>query len=133
MDEAAAITLAIHLLSFGRATATSIDEPFQVIGVSPEAMWVEPQDKVRSLTQRVSTVNATLSRLITDAPDFSISQELFESTIKQFEDQLLGLRREVQNRIITIRGAQMTIKGHPVTVKIAPTERGVNKSPEDDQ
>jgi hypothetical protein len=60
--EVDAIALGIHLLSVGKATATSIDGPFQVIGIGKQRLWIEPQNKVEGLAQQISKVNDTLGR-----------------------------------------------------------------------
>lgn len=88
-----AITLGIHLLSIGKATAISIDEPFQVIGVGKESVWIEPQERVQTLAERIGRVNNTLSRLIIATPDLSIRSDVFEAALRTFEDQVLGLRQ----------------------------------------
>lgn len=97
-DATTAMTLGLHLLSFGKATATSIDKPFQVIGVSPTlGMWIEPQEAVEELETKVRGVNETLSRLITLAPDVNATEERFNDAMRLFEQEILGLREHTKS------------------------------------
>jgi len=91
-----AMTVGLHVLSFGKATATSIDKPFQVIGVSPAlGMWEEPQDVVEELEAKVRGVNETLGRLITLAPDVNTNETTFNYALGVFERAMRGLRELV--------------------------------------
>lgn len=91
-----AITLGIHLLSIGKATAISIEEPFQVIGISKKQVWIETQTFVESIARRVSRVNSTLSKLIISTPNLHVSDTTLEKALKNFKDEVLGLRQEVK-------------------------------------
>lgn len=92
-DATTAITLGLHLLSFGKATATSIDKPFQVIGISPSlGMWTEPQEVIDTLEAKVASVNETLSRLITLAPNVNATEDRFKEALRLFEQEIRGLR-----------------------------------------
>ncbi len=96
-----AITLGLHLLAIGKATARNIDEPFQVIGISKEQVWIEPQGDVQSLTEKINRVNNTLSRLIISTPNLSVPMSEFEVALQNFESELKGLRQDVR-RIVEV-------------------------------
>jgi hypothetical protein len=68
-------------LSVGKATATSIDLPFQVIGISQKRVWIEAQDRIQALQTQISKVNDTLGKLITSIPDVGVSDEKLTSHI----------------------------------------------------
>lgn len=97
-DKTTAMTLGLHLLSLGKATARSIDKPFHIIGVSPTlGMWTEPEDVIEELEAKVRGVNETLSRLITLAPDVQATEDRFQDALRLFEQEILGLREHTKS------------------------------------
>jgi hypothetical protein len=112
-----AITLGVHLLSTGKATAISIDEPFQVIGISKEQVWVELPSFVDSLAHKVGRVNSTLSKLIISASKLSLSDHAFDSALKRFEEEISGLRREAQQHTLQIQSSHHGHMSSPLSVE----------------
>jgi hypothetical protein len=110
-----AIAAGLHLLTFGKGTATSIDKPFRVIGVSPtQGMWFEPEDTIEKLETKVSGVNETVSRLITLAPDVNTSEEAFKKALELFEQEIRGLRKETKHYVLATATGRFNLTGYPV-------------------
>lgn len=82
-----------------------IDEPFQVIGISREQIWVELPRFIDSLAHKVERVNSTLSKLIISASKLSLSDQAFDNALKRFEEEISGLRREAQQHTLQIHDA----------------------------
>jgi hypothetical protein len=118
-----AITLGLHLLSMGKATAISIDEPFQVIGISKEQIWVELPRFIDSLAHKVERVNSTLSKLIISASKLSLSDQAFDNALKRFEEEISGLRREAQQHTLQIHDAYHEHRADSVTLSVDDSEK----------
>lgn len=128
-DAATAMTVGLHLLSFGKATATSIDKPFQIISISPSrGMKVEQEDAVEKLEAKVKGVNETLSRLIALAANVNTTEERLENALRLFEQELLGLRKEVRNYVLTPAPGIFKLTGYAPTIKITRADGSVEES-----
>jgi len=94
-DALSTIVLAVHLLSIAKATSNNIEEPFKVIGVGRNGVWIEPAKKITLLTQRITQVNNMLGRLLRDVPNFTLSDETFANALDLFLGEVFGLRNDV--------------------------------------
>jgi ATP-dependent protease HslVU (ClpYQ) peptidase subunit len=94
-DVLSTVVLAVHLLSIAKSTSISIEEPFKVIGVGRNGVWLEPADKIALLIQRVTQVNNMLGKLLRDVPDFTLSEETFSNALQLFLNEVFGLRNDV--------------------------------------
>ena len=128
-DAITAMTVGLHLLVFGKATATSIDKPFQIISISPSrGMKVEQQDAVEKLEAKVKGVNETLSRLIPLAANVNTTEEGLKNALHLFEQEILGLRKEVRNYVLEIQPGHLKVTGHPVTLRVTKADGTVEES-----
>lgn len=131
-----AMTVGLHLLSFGKGTATSIDKPFHVIGVSPsKGMWPEPQHALDQLEAKVSGVNEALSKLIMLAPDVSATEERLKNALQLFKQEILGLRHEVRQYTLQISDSLHHLSDHvPLSVgSVEPENPPQNPKPKKDK
>ena len=105
------ILLGVHLFSLGKATSNYIGGPTQIVGLldtsrwakahpkirqayelATKSVWVEDPQRVSELEERMTTLDATMSKLLLDCADTTIHSKIFAENLEQFKKRMLELR-----------------------------------------
>jgi len=105
------ILLGIHLFLLAKTTSNWISGPTQIIGVLDtskwakmhpkrrfvyelltKSVWVEDQQRVSELEQRMMDLDTTMSELLLDCADTTIHSKVFAGNLDKFKERMLNLR-----------------------------------------
>ena len=105
------ILLGVHLFSLGKATSNYIGGPTQIVGLldtsrwakahpkirqayelATKSVWVEDQQRVSELEQRMMDLDTMMSELLLDCADTTIHSKVFAGNLDKFKERMLNLR-----------------------------------------
>lgn len=122
MNRAQSTVMGLHLLSLGKATSSYIGDPFQAIIVSGGRTLVETQERVETIGKQIQRVNATLSKVIISAPNLELPDGELDKALKNFQEEVLGLRREVREHTLQISDSLHRHWGDHVSLSVGSVE-----------
>jgi hypothetical protein len=109
-----AIWMGIHLLSFASETSNFVGGEMVVISVNEHGMKTESADQVQAWRERVASVNKALSELLLKVAIHTVSDDEIKTATKSFEQEILGLRKEVKHYVLAAATGRFNLIINPV-------------------
>lgn len=94
MSVSQGVLAALYVLTVGEDTSNYIKAPFHVAVVRDNGIWMEPDDHVRALTERLRAFDVRMGQLFLACADAGLSPQHFEETLARFGEESVRLHKQ---------------------------------------
>ncbi len=88
------VLAALYVMTVGEDTSNYIKAPFHVAVVRDNGIWMEPDDHVRALTERLRAFDERMGQLFLACADTGLSPQHFEETLARFGEESVRLHKQ---------------------------------------